>query len=232
MSEELTGKVVVVTGAARGLGASLARQLSARGARLALLGLEPDLLAEVSASCPGSAFWTVDVTDADALTRTAQAVVDTLGPADVLVANAGIASGGHSGPVGSTVGGQRFLESSEDAGEEDTWEPSPSDLSPALLGLVEQNGAEVVILDTAYKFFGGDVESSSSLMKGFEVLDKVIHETGCSFVLTHHHKKGQGGGGKQNTDIADPDNVAGSFLWTGWPNGSAARRSSPTTAAC
>jgi hypothetical protein len=88
-----------------------------------------------------------------------------------------------------------------------------------LLGLVEANGAEVVILDTAYKFFGGDVESSSSLMKGFEVLDKIIHETGCSFVLTHHHKKGQGGKGKENTDIADPDNVAGSFLWTGWPNG-------------
>jgi len=87
-----------------------------------------------------------------------------------------------------------------------------------LLGLVEQNGAEVVILDTAYKFFGGDVESSSSLMRGFEVLDKVIHQTGCSFVLTHHHKKGQGGNGRQNTDIADPDNVAGSFLWTGWPN--------------
>jgi hypothetical protein len=88
-----------------------------------------------------------------------------------------------------------------------------------LLGLVEQNGAEVVVLDTAYKFFGGDVESSSSLMKGFEVLDKIIHQTGCSFVLTHHHKKGQGGKGKENTDIADPDNVAGSFLWTGWPNG-------------
>ena len=87
-----------------------------------------------------------------------------------------------------------------------------------LLQLVEQNGAEVVILDTAYKFFGGDVESSSSLMKGFEVLDKILHETGCSFILTHHHKKGQGGGGKANTDIADPDNVAGSFLWTGWPN--------------
>lgn len=87
-----------------------------------------------------------------------------------------------------------------------------------LLGLVEQNGAEVVILDTAYKFFGGDVESSSSLMRGFEVLDKILHQTGCSFVLTHHHKKGQGGHGKQNTDIADPDNVAGSFLWTGWPN--------------
>jgi hypothetical protein len=87
-----------------------------------------------------------------------------------------------------------------------------------LLQLIEQNGAEVCILDTAYKFFGGDVESSSSLMKGFGVLDKLIHETGCAFILTHHLKKTQGGNSKQNNDIADSDNVAGSFLWTGWPN--------------
>ena len=84
--------------------------------------------------------------------------------------------------------------------------------------LVEQNGAEVLILDTAYKFFGGDVESSSSLMKGFEALDKVMHETGVSVILTHHLRKGQGGKGKENTDVADPDAVVGSFLWTGWPN--------------
>lgn len=88
-----------------------------------------------------------------------------------------------------------------------------------LIQLIEQNGAEVCCLDTAYKFFGGDVESSSSVMKAFAVLDKVIHETGVSFILTHHHKKTQGGNSKQNNDIADPDNVAGSFLWTGWPNG-------------
>lgn len=87
-----------------------------------------------------------------------------------------------------------------------------------LLQLVEQNGAEVCILDTAYKFFGGDVESSSSLMKGFAVLDKIIHETGCAFVLTHHNKKSQVTSGRQNNDVADPDNVVGSFLWTGWPN--------------
>ena len=87
-----------------------------------------------------------------------------------------------------------------------------------LIQLIEQNGAEVCILDTAYKFFG-DVEGSSSLKKGFDVLDKIIHETGCSFVLTHHIKKSQGSsGGRQAADYADPDNVAGSFLWTGWPN--------------
>lgn len=87
-----------------------------------------------------------------------------------------------------------------------------------LAGLIDQNGAQVAILDTAYKFLGGDIESSKALATAFEVLDKVIHATGCSFVLTHHHKKSQNSRGKENSDIADPDNVAGSFLWTGWPN--------------
>ena len=85
--------------------------------------------------------------------------------------------------------------------------------------LIEQNGAEVCILDTAYKFFGGDVESSSTLMKAFGVLDRLIHETGCAFVLTHHMRKSAGTAqGKQMVDYADPDSVVGSFLWTGWPN--------------
>lgn len=89
-----------------------------------------------------------------------------------------------------------------------------------LLQLIEHNGAEVIVMDTAYKFFGGDIESSKSIMKGFEVLDRLIHETGVAVVLTHHHRKSQQARGKENTDVADPDSVAGSFLWTGWPNAS------------
>ncbi|MFP5219789.1 MAG: SDR family oxidoreductase [Actinomycetes bacterium] len=93
-TRSLQGQVVVVTGAARGLGAELARQATARGARLALLGLEPDVLAEVAAHCPGSRAWEVDVTDGAALARVAGEVVAHFGRVDVVVANAGIGAGG------------------------------------------------------------------------------------------------------------------------------------------
>lgn len=57
----MAGQVVVVTGAARGVGAALARRLTARGARVALLGLEPVELEAVSRECPGSVAFGVGV---------------------------------------------------------------------------------------------------------------------------------------------------------------------------
>jgi len=45
----LAGQAVLITGAARGIGAELARKAAARGARVALVGLEPELLAQVDA---------------------------------------------------------------------------------------------------------------------------------------------------------------------------------------
>ena len=87
-------KVAVVTGAARGLGAGVARRLCARGARVALLGLEPAELARLQDELPGSRAWEVDVTDAKALADAAAGVLNHFGRVDVVVANAGIASGG------------------------------------------------------------------------------------------------------------------------------------------
>jgi NAD(P)-dependent dehydrogenase (short-subunit alcohol dehydrogenase family) len=91
----LAGQVVVVTGAARGIGALVASRLAAEGARVALLGLEPDQLAGVSARCgPHSRWWEADVTDERALADVAAAVRDAYGRIDAVVANAGIAIGG------------------------------------------------------------------------------------------------------------------------------------------
>ena len=91
---DLAGQVVVVTGAARGIGAALAGVLAALGARVALLGLEPVELAAVAADLPGSAAFDVDVTDGEALGRVAADVLARFGRIDALVVNAGIGDGG------------------------------------------------------------------------------------------------------------------------------------------
>lgn len=91
----LSAQVVVVTGAARGVGASLARKLARRGAKVALLGLEPEELKAVAAQCgPSASSWEVDVTDLDALESTARRIKEHYGRIDSVVANAGIAIGG------------------------------------------------------------------------------------------------------------------------------------------
>jgi NADP-dependent 3-hydroxy acid dehydrogenase YdfG len=47
--------VVLITGPARGIGEETARQLAARGARLSLVGLEPERLAALApSSAPGT----------------------------------------------------------------------------------------------------------------------------------------------------------------------------------
>jgi NAD(P)-dependent dehydrogenase (short-subunit alcohol dehydrogenase family) len=91
----LDGQVMVITGAARGVGAMLARKLAARGARLALVGLEADELKNVTESLgPDAACWSADVTDRVAMAKVAEEVVARFGRIDVVVANAGVATGG------------------------------------------------------------------------------------------------------------------------------------------
>ncbi|MEV6794946.1 SDR family oxidoreductase [Streptomyces sp. NPDC051320] len=91
----LEGQVAVITGAARGVGELLARKLSARGARVALIGLEPDELKAVSDRLhTESDHWHADVTDQAAMARVAQEVKARFGKVDIVVANAGVATGG------------------------------------------------------------------------------------------------------------------------------------------
>ena len=87
----LDGKRVLITGAARGIGAALAQRLHERGARVAIAGLEPELLASVAASINGP-HWYCDVTDREKVSSVVDAAVAELGGLDVVVANAGIAA--------------------------------------------------------------------------------------------------------------------------------------------
>ncbi|SUA74857.1 Ribitol 2-dehydrogenase [Nocardia otitidiscaviarum] len=88
---DIEGRRILVTGAARGIGAALARQLHAHGARVALLGIEQDLLAQVAADCGDAPWRYCDVGDPSQVERVITALVSELGGLDAVVANAGIA---------------------------------------------------------------------------------------------------------------------------------------------
>jgi NAD(P)-dependent dehydrogenase (short-subunit alcohol dehydrogenase family) len=88
----LEGRRVFITGAARGIGAETARRLHARGARLALAGLEPELLAQVASECGDAPWFQCDVTDRLQVESAVEGAVERLGGLDVVVANAGVAA--------------------------------------------------------------------------------------------------------------------------------------------
>ena len=88
----LDGRRVLITGAARGIGAALADRLHERGARVALLGLEEDLLASVAGRCGDAPWARCDVTDREAVEDAVESAVGKLGGLDVVVANAGVAA--------------------------------------------------------------------------------------------------------------------------------------------
>jgi NAD(P)-dependent dehydrogenase (short-subunit alcohol dehydrogenase family) len=91
----LSGQRVLVTGAARGIGAALAERLASHGARLALVGLEPETMGAVASRCGDGTFVAeCDVSDSAAVARAVDAAAEALGGLDVVVANAGIAAGG------------------------------------------------------------------------------------------------------------------------------------------
>jgi NAD(P)-dependent dehydrogenase (short-subunit alcohol dehydrogenase family) len=101
----LPGRVVLITGAARGIGAEAARQLADRGARIALVGLEPELLEQRAAELgPQHCWFEADVCDRDALDAAVAGTVERMGGIDVVVANAGVAS---SGPI-ATIDEETF----------------------------------------------------------------------------------------------------------------------------
>ena len=90
----LRNRVVLITGGSRGLGLALAREMAARGARLAICGRDPESLERARASLvrAGAEVMAIacDVTDRGSVQDLVDQVNRGLGPVDVLINNAGV----------------------------------------------------------------------------------------------------------------------------------------------
>ena len=90
-ARSLSGKVAVVTGAGRGIGAALARALALQGAHVAVVDLDAEAARSVAAEIGQAAeALPLDVCDRPAFTALLDEIEGRLGPLDVLVNNAGI----------------------------------------------------------------------------------------------------------------------------------------------
>ena len=86
----LNGKVIAITGAARGIGLATARACAARGMKVAIGDLDLAEAQRAAETVPGAIALALDVTDRQSFEAYVDATEAQLGPVDVLVNNAGI----------------------------------------------------------------------------------------------------------------------------------------------
>jgi 3-oxoacyl-[acyl-carrier protein] reductase len=96
---QFTDKIVVVTGAGRGIGQEIARAFAAGGAKVALISRSESSCGsaaeEINKSHPGSCTaYPVDVSSHDAVQEIAKRIAEELGPVNILVNNAGVTRDG------------------------------------------------------------------------------------------------------------------------------------------
>lgn len=94
MNNTIQGKVVIITGASSGIGATIAKMLATYGAVLSLAARRKDrleqLIKEIKAAGGEATAWTTDVTKRDNVMELVKNTVDLYGKVDVMINNAGV----------------------------------------------------------------------------------------------------------------------------------------------
>lgn len=90
--QAFANRVVLITGAASGIGLGLARRLAGLGARVAALDRVAEPLKALANDCPGTVWAVADVTNRLALNQAIAELTGKVGPVDILIASAGIGS--------------------------------------------------------------------------------------------------------------------------------------------
>ena len=155
-TNDLSGQVALITGGGRGIGASIARELAAAGARVAVAARTREQVEQVAQEIGGLAV-ELDVTDRKAVERMVTEVDRELGPIDLLVANAGVSN--DSGPL---------------------WESDPGEwwnvfevnvlgvylcCSAVLTGMLERGRGRVVITGSGAGYLPGSTNTAYSASK-------------------------------------------------------------------
>jgi NAD(P)-dependent dehydrogenase (short-subunit alcohol dehydrogenase family) len=172
---DVTGKVVFITGAARGIGFEAARSLHRRGACVAIVDLDEDAAERAAASIhpQRTLGLAADVTDWDSIAAAVDATVEHFGALDVVVANAGVANDAATVRVMETDVFEKVLDVNL-LGVYRT-------VRAALPHVVERKG-QVVLISSIYSFMNGVFVSPYAISKaGVEQLGRALRVE-----LAHH----------------------------------------------
>jgi len=167
-SYDLSGKVALVTGAARGIGFEAARQLHLRGASVAVLDLDAEQAREAAGRIgPRAIALGADVTDEGAMLAAVATVVERFGGLDVAVANAGIAP--------PTVTTARTMPAEQWRQVVDVNLIGAWHTARAALPQVSERGGQLVFIGSIYSFANGLLASPYAVSKaGVEALGRAL----------------------------------------------------------